>query len=535
MAIKGSFREVSLPDVLQLLAVGFKTGCLKVTDGQNFGNIYFKDGRVCYSSLLNRPDRLGDRLVSRGLVSAAQLQQALDQQRNEGGKRRLGDILMESGLVSTEDVQQDITHQIGDAIFFLLRWPDGEFFFEQDALPDNEPVMVSLDVMNLLLEEARQVDEWRTLETKLPTPQTVLERVAMEDGQVSELGLNEEERHILLLVDGSRSLEDIYQASPLGDFATAKIIYGLLLSGIAKRGGEKAKQVSNWKAGVLDEHRNLGIAFYKTQMYDEAAREYRRMVSIKPDDPEPRFYLGMIHFRKAEYAEAATEFLEAIAIDPKLAPAYNNLGLALEAMGELDDAARQYRRALELSAQASLPRVNLATLAYQKGDYGSALEQLSRLEEEKGKIPMVSFLLGMIAWKQGDADAALANWAAASAGRRANPAVENNLGALKYGRGQIDDAERHYQAALKAAPADPVVLGNLAELYYKNGMIPQAVETLLRMDEAGVATGAEHARLGNLYFKQGSRDQAIEHWRRSLALDPDNQMVQRNLKLAEKR
>lgn len=535
MAIKGSFREVNLPDVLQLLAVGFKTGCLKVTDGQNFGNIYFRNGRVCYSSLLNRPDRLGDRLLSRGLISSTQLQQALDLQQAEGGKRRLGDILLERSLVSTEDVQQDISHQIEDAIFFLLRWPDGEFYFEQDALPANEPIVVSLDVMNLLLEEARQVDEWRTLETKLPTVQTILERVAMENGQQEELGLNDEEKHILTLVDGSRSVEEIYQASPLGDFATAKIIYGLLLAGIAKRGGEKPRQVANWKAGVLDEHRNLGIAFYKTQMFDEAAREYRRMVEIKQDDPDARFYLGMIHFRKAEYAEAATEFLEAIAIDPKLAPAYNNLGLALEIMGELDDAARQYRRALELSSQASIPRVNLAFLAYQKGDFGSALEQLSRLEEEKGKIPMVSFLLGMIAFKQGDLETAVTNWTAASAGRRQNPAVENNLGAVKYSRGQIEDAERHYLVALKAAPADPVILRNLAELYYKNGMISQAVDTMLRMAEANVATSGEFARLGNLYFKQGQKDQAITCWRKSLELDPDNQMVQRNLHLVEKR
>ncbi|MDI6740040.1 MAG: tetratricopeptide repeat protein [Candidatus Edwardsbacteria bacterium] len=527
--------EVSLPDVLQLLAVGFKTGCLKVTDGQNFGNIFFRDGRICYSSLLNRPDRLGDRLLSRGLISAAQLQEALDRQQAEGGKRRLGDILLETSLVTSGDIQQDITQQIEDAIFFLLRWTDGEFFFEQDEQPANEPITASLDVMNLLLEEARQVDEWRTLETKLPTPQTVLERVAMERSQEDELGLNDEEKHILLLVDGSRSVEEIYQASPLGDFATAKIVYGLLLAGIAKRGGEKSRQVANWKAGVLDEHRNLGIAFYKTQMFDEAAREYRRMVEIKQDDPEARFYLGMIHFRKGEYAEAATEFLEAIAIDPKLASAYNNLGLALELMGEYEDAARQYRRALEIMPQASIPRVNLAFLAYQKGDYGSALEQLARLEEEKGKIPMVSFLLGMIACKQGDLETALSNWSAASTGRRQNPAVENNLGAVKYGRGQIEDAERHYQAALKLAPADPVVLGNLAELYYKNGMIPQAVDTMLKMAEANAASATEFARLGNLYYKHGQKDQAVKYWKRSLELDPGNQMVQRSLQLAEKR
>ncbi|HTY07887.1 MAG TPA: tetratricopeptide repeat protein [Candidatus Edwardsbacteria bacterium] len=534
MAIKGSFREVSLPDVLQLLAVGFKTGCLKVTDGQNFGNIFFSNGRICYTSLLNRPDRLGDRLLSRGLITSQQLQQALDTQQAEGGARRLGDILLQQGLVTTADIQQDISRQIEDAIFFLLRWTDGEFFFEQDTLPEHEPITASLDVMNLLLEEARQVDEWRKLETKLPTPQTVLERVAMESAQEDDLGLNDEERHILKLIDGNRTVAELMEASPLGDFATSKIIYGLLLAGIAKRGSEKSKQVANWKVGVLDEHRNLGIAFYKTQMYDEAAREYRRMVTIKPDDPEARFYLGMIHFRKGEFAEAATEFLEAIAIDPKLASAYNNLGLALEVMGEYDDAARQFRRALEIAPQSPLPRINLAFLSYQKGDFTGALDQLSRLEEEKGQLPLASFLQGLIAYGRNDPEAAAAHWSAAAAGRRPNPAVENNLGAIKYGRGQIEDAERHYLTALKAAPGNATVLGNLVELYYKNGLAAQAVETLLKMDEANVATAADYARLGNLCFKQGQKGEALRHWRRSLELDPGNQMVQRNLALAEK-
>jgi len=37
MAIKGSLNEASLPDVLQLLAMGKKSGCLSVTHRQNFG------------------------------------------------------------------------------------------------------------------------------------------------------------------------------------------------------------------------------------------------------------------------------------------------------------------------------------------------------------------------------------------------------------------------------------------------------------------------------------------------------------------
>ena len=46
MAIKGSLSEASLPDVLQLLSMGRKTGCLSLTQLNNFGYIYFDAGRI---------------------------------------------------------------------------------------------------------------------------------------------------------------------------------------------------------------------------------------------------------------------------------------------------------------------------------------------------------------------------------------------------------------------------------------------------------------------------------------------------------
>ena len=70
MAIKGSLKEASLPDVLQLLAMGKKTGCLSVTHRNNFGYIYFDKGRICYASIVNRRDRLGDMLVKSGVDHA---------------------------------------------------------------------------------------------------------------------------------------------------------------------------------------------------------------------------------------------------------------------------------------------------------------------------------------------------------------------------------------------------------------------------------------------------------------------------------
>src|SRR5580700_6535027 len=101
MAIRGSLREASLPDVLQLLSMGKKTGCLSVTHRHNFGYIYFDRGRIAYGSIVNRRDRLGDLLVNAGLLSPEQLETIIAAQSAEPDQR-LGDLLVRHGMVTRE-------------------------------------------------------------------------------------------------------------------------------------------------------------------------------------------------------------------------------------------------------------------------------------------------------------------------------------------------------------------------------------------------------------------------------------------------
>ena len=54
MAIKGSLKEASLPDVIQLLFLGRRTGCLALADRHNFGTIYFDEGQIGRASCRER-------------------------------------------------------------------------------------------------------------------------------------------------------------------------------------------------------------------------------------------------------------------------------------------------------------------------------------------------------------------------------------------------------------------------------------------------------------------------------------------------
>ena len=105
MAIKGSLKEASLPDVLQLLSLGQKTGCLSVADRNNFGRIFFEKGKITYASIVNRRDRLGDILLKGGKITADQLTAAIAAQDKKRDKK-LGEILVQQEAISRPDLQR---------------------------------------------------------------------------------------------------------------------------------------------------------------------------------------------------------------------------------------------------------------------------------------------------------------------------------------------------------------------------------------------------------------------------------------------
>src|SRR5688572_8199629 len=168
MAIKGSLKEASLPDVLQLVSLGQKTGCLSVNHRNNFGAIFFDKGRISFASIVNRRDRLGDTLVKSGRISQAQLDAAIEEQSRER-EMRLGDILVRQGVVTRDQLNDQVRVQIEEAVYFLFTWTEGTFNFEPGLRPEMQDFLVSIRPDALLLEGARRIDEWSLIEKKIPT------------------------------------------------------------------------------------------------------------------------------------------------------------------------------------------------------------------------------------------------------------------------------------------------------------------------------------------------------------------------------
>src|SRR3712207_772547 len=190
---------------------------------------------------------------------------------------------------------------------------------------------------SLLLEGARRVDEWGQIAKKVPSFDIIFE-VDHRKLRASGVELEDDQRRVLELLDGQRDVAHIIEEAGLGEFEVGKALFGLVTAGFAHRVGTSKAAKRTAPEARVDEHRNLGVAFYKTGMFDEAAREFRRVLELREQDTSARSYLGLIFLRRREWA-AAAEVLEHITSQPGATPAaFHNLAHAYERLGRHEDA-----------------------------------------------------------------------------------------------------------------------------------------------------------------------------------------------------
>jgi tetratricopeptide (TPR) repeat protein len=532
MAIKGSLREASLPDVLQLLALGQKTGCLSIADRSNFGYIFFDRGRICYASIVNRRDRLGDILVKHEKITQDQLDTAVARQTRERDKK-LGEIMVEQGAISQPELERYIRVQIEEAVYFLFTWTQGTFNFEADVRPERQDFLVSINPESLLLEGARRVDEWSLIEKKVPSFDIIF-IVDHERLDISEATLTETQQRILPLLDGSRDVNQIVEDSGMGEFEVGKSIYGLITAGFLHRAGRTTSAETGAATDArVEEHRNLGVAFYKTGMLDEAAREFRRVAELRTGDAYALFFLGLVALKQARWREAMESLRSAAEKGGNRPAVLHNLGFAYEQLGRLDEAEAACAEAA--SRARNDPRIYLGwgIVALKRGDHAGSSGRLDRAKELYGtqQPPAIWYWARALAAGLGsDFETAEQIGGMGIAAYPANAVLRNNLAVLRELSGDLRGAEELVRMAIRDEPSQPQLSKNLGDLAYRASRYDEAWAAYRRAIELAPDLGDDvYFKLGNIAYKRNDRDLAAQLWRRALELNPHHELAKTNL------
>jgi hypothetical protein len=238
--LEGTLDAFSLPDIFQLLSFTKKTGTLHLrradAGADRHGVVHLREGAVTGARSDVARQGLGRRVVGAGLVDDESLEKAVATCTDDPGTG-LAKALLDQGAVDADELRGLAAEHATDAVFDLLRWPDGEFAFVVDeADPDDSGATLSVE--EIVAEGRRRLETWPELTAAVPAPDAVVSVVASPG---TEPVLTRDEWGLLATVDGRRTVADLVVLSGKGEFAVVSALAGLAARGlVALDGGDDA-------------------------------------------------------------------------------------------------------------------------------------------------------------------------------------------------------------------------------------------------------------------------------------------------------
>ena len=361
MPIEGPLRELGIHDVFQLLDLSRKTGALTVVSAlrDNQGTVFFDGGAVIFASIRSNPHRLGDMLVRAGKISEADLELVRAMQQ-KGDSRRVGELLLETEAITPKELERHVRLHIEEVVFELMSWHEGYFSFEEREISDAPgEASVRISTESLLMEGARRIDEWSRIENKVPHVGVVPVLAPLRADHPSLLDLLPNEWEVLSEIDGAKDLREIALRLGQSDFDIAKIVYGMVSTGVIELRDPRL---------VTPNH--VGA----------------------PEDARPHVERAQALLESGNTEGAMAAARQAIAADPQHAEARVAMARALSKLGRMNDAAEELRRALQLDPLYPETHREMGYCSAARGDFGEAIaawERYLRMLPNSGDAPRV--------------------------------------------------------------------------------------------------------------------------------------------------
>lgn len=204
MALTGDLTTFNFADILQVLAKDRKSGVLLVEWKDVIIAYYIKDGEVIFARPVDKVFRV---YTDRNF-----------------------DQLLNKLRIKKEDVPKTIER------FFLSRLDrkEGIFSFTPGFIKYDNDVPVYYPVEELIMRSARSLTE-EEVERKISDELLVFEKSPNLESKLSKVKLSEEEKKVLSLVNGSRTVADIRKESELDRLTVDRALYGFLATGMIRR------------------------------------------------------------------------------------------------------------------------------------------------------------------------------------------------------------------------------------------------------------------------------------------------------------
>ncbi len=254
MALAGNIQEFGLADIFQIVSLQQKTGELIVEGSEGKVTILLENGFIVGADATFRPieERLQQSLVRSGKINKFQLKKATENQKKT--LQPLWTILAELGEVDPKVLQNALSQQIHETVYHLLRWTEGKYRFEPKKSVEYDSQLISpINTEFLIMEGFRITDEWTEIEKVITSFDLVVRRSPGPSGSLDDL--SDAEKKVYAALEQDCTIQEVIDASQLGEFDTCQTIYELMKKNLVERvktSKSKAKSTRRASIGLGD-------------------------------------------------------------------------------------------------------------------------------------------------------------------------------------------------------------------------------------------------------------------------------------------
>ncbi len=277
MSLSGRLDTMDLPEVLQWVTIGRKTGSLSFVREKSKVHLFLKNGRIISSTSNDPTKQLGQFLLFQDKVTEAQLKRAFEIHLQT--RVMLGKILVQENLVSMEDVEKALITRTEEVIYDLFLWDDGYFHFSPAEYNEDELILINIDINALLFEGIRRKDEWARIREVFPNNDII---PALRPGvDLKSLSLTPLQKKLLYLLTLKKPLSELILELHGSDFLVCFELFRLFEQQVIEIIEDRPQAIEPTSPAELF---NKGLELMQSRQYGEAIASFQEVLKLDPQN-----------------------------------------------------------------------------------------------------------------------------------------------------------------------------------------------------------------------------------------------------------
>ena len=235
-----------------------KTGVLKLVRDKINKELYFRRGWLFFGRSNVANECLGRLLLEGGKISKDDFDKSLACMKSE--KRKQGDILIEMGALTTDDMYFALKYQLKQRAVDIMKWEGGSYqFIEAGELDPTITDITRVPLPSIIYEAIKETSQPEKVQERLdPYLSDYLAKVENCPFQPRDLGFTSSETDLYQVINGYRTLREIYTLSQMVPRVTHLVLFTMFRLGMVEfRVMKEAVLEKQDRERVLDLHRAI--------------------------------------------------------------------------------------------------------------------------------------------------------------------------------------------------------------------------------------------------------------------------------------